>query len=80
MKLQFSRIYVYGFQVQKEYILLSSTGSTFLHNFLFQIQVALCLELPYNDYFEYYSNDFKLHIVPSNMTNLNTPDYLQKVQ
>nr|AAH64650.1 Hdac1 protein [Danio rerio] len=26
-------------------------------------------ELPYNDYFEYFGPDFKLHISPSNMTN-----------
>jgi len=33
-------------------------------------------ELPYNDYFEYFGPDFKLHISSSNMTNLNTKDYL----
>ncbi|VDN86690.1 unnamed protein product [Brugia pahangi] len=44
------------------------------------LDVEISNELPYNDYFEYYSNDFKLHIIPSNMTNLNTPDYLQKMQ
>jgi len=37
-------------------------------------------ELPYNDYFEYYGPDFKLHISPSNMTNQNTPDYLDKIK
>ena len=37
-------------------------------------------ELPYNDYFEYYGPDFKLHITPSNMTNQNTPDYLDKIK
>lgn len=40
-----------------------------------------CLsELPYNDYFEYYGPDFKLHITPSNMSNHNTPEYLDKVK
>lgn len=38
------------------------------------------LELPYNDYFEYYGPDFKLHITPSNMTNHNTPEYLDKTK
>merc|ERR1719466_506068 len=33
-------------------------------------------ELPYNDYFEYFGPDFKLHISSSNMTNQNTKDYL----
>jgi histone deacetylase 1/2 len=37
-------------------------------------------ELPYNDYFEYFGPDFKLHISPSNMANQNTPDYLEKIR
>ena len=37
-------------------------------------------ELPYNDYFEYYGPDFKLNISPSNMTNQNTPEYLEKIK
>lgn len=37
-------------------------------------------ELPYNDYFEYFGPDFKLHISPSNMTNQNTPEYLHKIR
>ena len=40
----------------------------------------LLLELPYNDYFEYYGPEFKLHITPSNMTNHNTNEYLDKVK
>jgi histone deacetylase 1/2 len=34
--------------------------------------------LPYNDYLEYYGPDFRLHIEPSNMENLNTREYLEK--
>ncbi|KYM93232.1 Histone deacetylase Rpd3 [Atta colombica] len=37
-------------------------------------------ELPYNDYFEYFGPDFKLHISPSNMTNQNTSEYLDKIK
>jgi len=37
-------------------------------------------ELPYNDYFEYYGPDFKLHISPSNMANQNTNEYLDKIR
>ncbi|XP_067927813.1 probable histone deacetylase 1-B [Watersipora subatra] len=37
-------------------------------------------ELPYNDYFEYYGPDFKLHLSPSNMSNQNTPEYLDKIK
>ena len=37
-------------------------------------------ELPYNDYFEYFGPDFKLHISPSNMANQNSPEYLDKIR
>lgn len=37
-------------------------------------------ELPYNDYFEYFGPDFKLHISPSNMSNQNTTEYLEKIK
>jgi histone deacetylase 1/2 len=33
-------------------------------------------KLPYNDYLEYYGPDYRLHIEPSNMENLNTKEYL----
>lgn len=37
-------------------------------------------ELPYNDYFEYFGPDFKLHISPSNMSNTNSGEYLDKIK
>jgi histone deacetylase 1/2 len=37
-------------------------------------------ELPYNDYYEYFAPDHHLHISPSNMENLNHPEYLQKIK
>lgn len=37
-------------------------------------------ELPYNDFFEYYGPDFRLHINPSNMENLNDPRYLSTIK
>lgn len=37
-------------------------------------------ELPYNDYFEYFGPDFKLHISPSNMSNTNSSEYLDKIK
>ncbi|CAK9303780.1 unnamed protein product [Gordionus sp. m RMFG-2023] len=37
-------------------------------------------DLPYNDYFEYFGPDFKLHISPSNMTNQNTMEYLDRIK
>lgn len=44
------------------------------------LNVDVANELPYNDYFEYYGPDFKLHISPSNMANQNTPEYLDKIR
>ena len=37
-------------------------------------------ELPYNDYFEYYGPDYRLHITPSNMENRNSRKYLEFVK
>jgi histone deacetylase 1/2 len=36
--------------------------------------------LPYNDYYEYFGPDFRLHLTPTNMENLNTPDYLDNLR
>lgn len=38
------------------------------------------LDMPYNDYYEYFGPDYKLDVRPSNMENLNTPDYLEKIK
>jgi len=35
-------------------------------------------DLPYNDYLEYFGPDYRLHIVPSNMENQNTREYLER--
>ncbi|KAI8967864.1 hypothetical protein BDF20DRAFT_908188 [Mycotypha africana] len=37
-------------------------------------------DMPYNDYYEYYGPDYKLDVRPSNMENMNTPDYLEKIK
>lgn len=37
-------------------------------------------EIPHNEYYEYYGPDFNLHITPSNMENLNTSRYLEKIK
>jgi len=36
--------------------------------------------LPYNDYFEYYGPDYRLHLPVSNMQNLNSPKYLEEIK
>uniref|UniRef100_A0A7S3FH22 Histone deacetylase n=1 Tax=Haptolina ericina TaxID=156174 RepID=A0A7S3FH22_9EUKA len=37
-------------------------------------------DLPYNDYYEYYGPDYRLHIQPSGMDNLNQPETLEKLK
>jgi histone deacetylase 1/2 len=41
------------------------------------VNVDLPDELPYNDYYEYYGPEYRLHISPSNMENLNSREYLE---
>lgn len=36
--------------------------------------------LPYNDYFEYYGPDYRLHMPVSNMENLNSREYLDHIK
>ncbi|KHJ98216.1 histone deacetylase family protein [Oesophagostomum dentatum] len=37
-------------------------------------------ELPYNDYFEYFAPNYRLHIDPSGASNDNTPESLRRIQ
>lgn len=37
-------------------------------------------KLPFNDYFEYFGPEYKLHLPVSNMENLNTPKYLDEMR
>lgn len=37
-------------------------------------------ELPYNLYYDHFGPEFSLHIQPSNMKNLNSKSYIEKVQ
>ncbi|KAH9107138.1 hypothetical protein LEN26_002515 [Aphanomyces euteiches] len=36
--------------------------------------------MPYNDYFEYFGPEYRLHMPVSNMENLNTPAYLNEIK
>lgn len=36
--------------------------------------------LPYNDYFEYYGPDYRLHMPTSNMENMNKKETLEEVR
>ena len=37
-------------------------------------------EMPYNDYFEYFGPDYRLHLPVSNMENLNCAKYLDRTK
>lgn len=37
-------------------------------------------QLPFTDYYEYYSPDYELDVRPSNMDNANSPEYLDKIK
>lgn len=42
--------------------------------------LILLADMPYNDYYEYFGPDYKLDVRPSNMENMNKPDYLEKIK
>ncbi|KAK3109513.1 histone deacetylase, partial [Teratosphaeriaceae sp. CCFEE 6253] len=44
------------------------------------VGVELGTELPFTDYYEYYSPDFELDVRASNMENANSPEYLEKIK
>merc|ERR1712194_877758 len=37
-------------------------------------------DLPYNDYFEYFGPDYRMHLPVSNMENLNSKEYLESTK
>lgn len=41
---------------------------------------AAFADLPYNDYFEYFAPNYRLHIEPSNAPNENNEEYLRMIQ
>lgn len=43
------------------------------------IGTAIPNELPYNDFYEYYAPDFKLHLTPTNAENTNKRDMLDSI-
>jgi histone deacetylase 1/2 len=37
-------------------------------------------EIPYNDYFDFYGPDYRLHLTPSTMENQNTKERLEEAK
>lgn len=46
----------------------------------FQTDLSTFLEIPNNEYYEYYGPDYELDVRTSNMTDHNTPEYLAKIR
>lgn len=44
------------------------------------VGVGMGPDLPFTDYYEYYSPDFELDVKPSNMDNANSYEYLEKIK
>ncbi|EME46763.1 histone deacetylase rpd3-like protein [Dothistroma septosporum NZE10] len=44
------------------------------------VGVEMGPDLPFTDYYEYYSPDFELDVKPSNMDNANSHEYLEKIK
>lgn len=38
------------------------------------------VEIPFNDYFQYYGPDYRLDVPNNNMENMNTPQYLESIR
>jgi histone deacetylase 1/2 len=43
------------------------------------ILLSQTAEIPVNEYYEYFGPDYKLDVRSSNMEDLNTPEYLNRV-
>ncbi|KAF2434809.1 hypothetical protein EJ08DRAFT_675786 [Tothia fuscella] len=43
------------------------------------IGMDLGTQLPFNDYYEYFAPDYELNVLPSNMDNANSPEYLKRI-
>ena len=49
-------------------------------NVFFNFFFKFCIELPFNDYFQYFGPDYKLDVPGNNMENLNSKEYLEKMK
>jgi histone deacetylase 1/2 len=47
---------------------------------LYLCAILTILEIPYNDYYEYYGPDYQLEVRPSNMQNANSKEYLDRIR
>jgi len=44
------------------------------------LSTSISNNIPYNDFFQYYGPDFKLHLTPAPVENLNSKEYMEKVK
>lgn len=55
-------------------------GEGTLHLSFLCLLTNLAIDIPVNEYYEYFGPDYKLDVKSSNMEDLNTPHYLNRVR
>lgn len=55
-------------------------GSGLLRLFVFHPSSDSALEIPVNEYYEYFGPDYELDVKPSNTEDVNSPEYLERVK
>jgi histone deacetylase 1/2 len=46
----------------------------------FKVDLPATLEIPPNEFYDYFGPTFDIGVLPSNMENLNTAEYVQKIR
>lgn len=57
-----------------------SSGRVCLSYIVASHSLILCLEIPVNEYYEYFGPDYELDVKSSNADDLNSPAYLDRVK
>ena len=55
-------------------------GKSFIALLFLEVLSTLCVEIPANEYYEYFGPDYELDVKSSNTDDLNSPAYLDRVK
>ena len=55
-------------------------GKIPLHCLFPVLTQVTCIEIPMNEYYEYFGPDYELDVKASNMDDMNSPEYLERVK